>query len=41
MFAKRVRHRCFLGMTRADLRYIAMIEGSIAALIGCALGSIL
>ena len=30
-----------LGMTRADLRYIAMIEGSIAALIGCALGSIL
>ena len=30
-----------LGMTRADLRYIAMIEGSIAALIGCALGSLL
>lgn len=30
-----------LGMTRADLRYIAMIEGSIAALIGCAFGSLL
>ena len=30
-----------LGMTRADLRYIAMVEGSIAALIGCALGSLL
>ena len=30
-----------LGMTRADLRYIAMIEGSIAALIGCASGSLL
>ena len=29
-----------LGMTRADLRYIAMIEGSIAALIGCAFGSL-
>jgi len=29
-----------LGMTRSDLRYIAMIEGSIAALIGCGLGSL-
>ena len=30
-----------LGMTRSDLRYIAMIEGSIAALVGCAAGSLL
>ena len=29
-----------LGLTRADLRYTAMIEGSIAATIGCALGSL-
>jgi len=30
-----------LGMTRSDLRYVAMIEGAIAALIGCAFGSLL
>ena len=30
-----------LGMTRSDLRYVAMIEGSIAALIGCAFGSLI
>ena len=30
-----------LGMTRSDLRYVAMIEGAIAASIGCALGSLL
>lgn len=30
-----------LGMTRSDLRYVAMIEGSVTALIGCALGSLL
>lgn len=30
-----------LGMTRSDLRYVAMIEGSIAALIGCSIGSLL
>ncbi|MBI98627.1 MAG: hypothetical protein CMB71_00405 [Euryarchaeota archaeon] len=29
-----------LGMTRSDLRYTAMIEGSIAATIGCAIGSL-
>ncbi len=29
-----------LGMTRSDLRYVAMIEGSIAAAIGCGLGSL-
>lgn len=29
-----------LGMTRSDLRYTAMIEGSIAAVIGCAIGSL-
>ena len=29
-----------LGMTRSDLRYTAMIEGSIAAAIGCAIGSL-
>ena len=29
-----------LGMTRSDLRYTAMIEGSIAATIGCAFGSL-
>ena len=28
-----------LGMTRSDLRYVAMIEGSIAAVIGCGFGS--
>ena len=28
-----------LGMTRSDLRYVAMIEGSIAAAIGCGFGS--
>ena len=28
-----------LGMRRSDLRYVAMIEGSIAALIGCMVGS--
>ena len=30
-----------LGMTRSDLRYVAMIEGSIAAMIGCAIGSLI
>ncbi len=29
-----------LGMSRSDLRYVAMIEGTIAALIGCAFGSL-
>ncbi|MEC7112922.1 MAG: FtsX-like permease family protein, partial [Candidatus Thermoplasmatota archaeon] len=29
-----------LGMTRSDLRYVAMIEGSIAAVIGCGFGSL-
>ncbi len=29
-----------LGMTRSDLRYVAMIEGSIAALVGCMVGSL-
>lgn len=30
-----------LGFTRADLRYMTMIEGSIAAFLGCGLGSFL
>ena len=30
-----------LGMTRSDLRYVAMIEGSLTALVGCAIGSLL
>ena len=30
-----------LGMTRSDLRYVAMVEGALAASIGCALGSFL
>ena len=30
-----------LGMTRSDLRYVAMIEGSLAALVGCAAGSLI
>ena len=29
-----------LGLTRSDLRYVAMIEGSIAALVGCLFGSL-
>lgn len=30
-----------LGMTRSDLRYVAMVEGAIAATIGCGAGSLL
>ena len=30
-----------LGMTRSDLRYTTMVEGSIAATVGCAIGSLI
>ena len=30
-----------LGMTRSDLRFIAMIEGALTALVGCAIGALL